>query len=88
MCVCVCVCVCVCARACELVRMYVHTHTHTHIYMRERFGWMDWMDWIGLDWIHIYIHISVAEWLAWLTSNCGRIGAIGSSPCNGLKPNL
>ena len=21
----------------------------------------------------------MAEWLAWLTSNCGRIGAIGSS---------
>ena len=32
--------------------------------------------------------VSVAEWLAWLTSKCGRIGAIGSSPCNGLKPNL
>ena len=32
--------------------------------------------------------VSVAEWLAWLTSNCGRIGAIGSSPSNGLKPNL
>ena len=31
--------------------------------------------------------VSVAEWLAWLTSNCGRIGAIGSSPSNGLKPN-
>ena len=30
----------------------------------------------------------VAEWLAWLTSNCGRIGTIGSSPSNGLKPNL
>ena len=33
-------------------------------------------------------YVSVAEWLAWLTSNCGRIGAIGSSPSNGLKPNL
>ena len=32
--------------------------------------------------------VSVAEWLAWLTSNCGRICAIGSSPSNGLKPNL
>ena len=31
--------------------------------------------------------VSVAEWLAWLTSNCGRIGAIGSSPSNGLRPN-
>ena len=28
--------------------------------------------------------VSVAKWLAWLTSNCGRISAIGSS----LKPNL
>ena len=26
--------------------------------------------------------------MAWLTSNCGRIGTIGSSPSNGLKPNL
>ena len=32
--------------------------------------------------------VSVAEWLTWLTSICGRIGAIGSSPSNGLKPNL
>ena len=32
--------------------------------------------------------VSVAEWFAWLTSNCGRIGAIGSSPSNGLKPNM
>ena len=32
--------------------------------------------------------VSVAEWLVWLTSNCGRIGAIGLSPSNGLKPNL
>ena len=38
--------------------------------------------------IHTYIHVSVAEWLAWLISNCGRIGAIGSSPSNGLKPNF
>ena len=29
--------------------------------------------------------VSVAEWLAWLTSNCGRIGAVGSSYSNGLK---
>ena len=36
---------------------------------------------------YTYIHVSVAEWLAWLTSNCRRIGAIGSSPSNGLKPN-
>ena len=32
--------------------------------------------------------VSVAEWLAWLTSNCGRIGAIVSSPSNGLIPNM
>ena len=30
----------------------------------------------------------MAEWLAWLTSNCGRIGAIGSNPSNGLRPNM
>ena len=32
--------------------------------------------------------VSVAERLAWLTSNCVRIGAIGSRPSNGLKPNM
>ena len=32
--------------------------------------------------------VSVVEWLAWRTSNCGRIGAIGSSPSNGLRPNM
>ena len=50
-----------------------HIHTYIHTYT------------------HIYIYtwdVSVAEWLAWLTSNCGRIGAIGLSPSNGLKPNL
>ena len=29
----------------------------------------------------------MAEWLAWLASNCERIGAISSSPSNGMKPN-
>ena len=33
-------------------------------------------------------YINTYEWLAWLTSNCGRIGAIGSCPSNGLKPNM
>ena len=37
--------------------------------------------------LHMYSNVSVAEWLAWLTGNCGRIGSRGSSPCNGLKPN-
>ena len=31
--------------------------------------------------IHAYIH-------TWLVINCRRMGAIGSSPSNGLKPNL
>ena len=50
---------------------YIHTyiHTHTHIH----------------TYIYTYIHVSVPEWLAWLTSNFGRIGAIGSIPSNGLK---
>ena len=30
----------------------------------------------------------MAKWLVWLAGNCGRISAIGSSPSNGLKPNL
>ena len=39
---------------------------------------------------HMCVHrdVSVAEGLAWLTGNCGQISAIGSSPSNGLKPNL
>ena len=51
-----------------------HTYMHTCIHA----------------YIHRYIHmdVSVAEWLAWLTSNCGRIDAIGSSPSNGLRPNM
>ena len=55
------------------VRTYVHTYIHTLIDVS-----------VG----HTLIDVSVAEWLAWLTSNCGRIGAIGSSPSNGLKPNM
>ena len=54
--------------------IYSHTQTHIHTHIHT--------------YIHTYIHVSVAKWLAWLTSNCGRIGAIGSSPSNGLKPNL
>ena len=49
-----------------------HTYIHTHTH----------------TYIHTYMDVSVAEWLAWLTSNCGRIGAIGSNPGNGLKPNM
>ena len=30
----------------------------------------------------------MAEWLEWQAGNCWSIGAIGSSPSNGLKPNL
>ena len=54
--------------------MYVHKGIHTHTYIHT--------------YIHTYMDVSVAEWLAWLTSNCGLIGAIGSSPSNGLKPNM
>ena len=51
---------------------YIHTYIHTCVH----------------TYIHTYKDVSVAEWLAWLTSSCGRIGAIGSSPSNGLKPNM
>ena len=49
-----------------------HAHAHTCVHA----------------WIYTYMDVSVAEWLAWLTSNCGRIGAIGSSPSNGLRPKM
>ena len=57
----------------EVVTIGLNTYIYTHIY------------------IHTYIHtwdVSVAEWLGWLAVNCGRIGAIGSSPGNGVNPNL
>ena len=54
------------------IHTYIHTSIHTYIH----------------QYIHTYMDVSVAEWLAWLTSNCGRIGAIGSSPSNGLRPNM
>ena len=55
---------------CPCVRTCIHTYIHTYTHT------------------HTYIHARiytymVAEWLAWLTSNCRRIGAIGSSPSNG-----
>ena len=56
--------------------MHTHTYIHTYIHIHTH------------TYIHTYIHVSVAEWLSWLTSNCGRIGAIGSSTSNGLKPNM
>ena len=60
------------------IHIYIHTHIHVHIYIHTHTH------------IHTYMHkgVSVAEWLEWLTSNCGRIGAISSSPINGLKLNL
>ena len=56
----------------------IHTYTRTYIHT-DRYTY-----------IHIYTHtyIHTHTCIAWLTSNCGRICAIGSSPSNGLKPNL
>ena len=76
--------------------MYIHTYTHIHTYIHihtylytHTYTYIHTHIYIGLHtYIHQYIHVSVAEWLVWLTSNCGRIGAIGSSPSNGLRPNM
>ena len=38
--------------------------------------------------MYTYIHTCIHKWLAWLADNYGRIGIIGSSTSNGLKPNL
>ena len=62
---------------------YVHTYIHTYIHIHT----YTYIHTYIHTYVHTYIHVSVAEWLAWLTSNCGRIGAIGSSPSNGLIPN-
>ena len=60
--------------------IYLSTHppTHPHTYLHACIH----------TYIHTYMDVSVAEWLAWLTSNCGWIGAIGSSSSNGLKPTF
>ena len=63
----------------NIIHIHTQTHTNTHTYT--------------CTYIHTYIYtymgdISVAECLAWLAGNCGRIGAIGSNPSNGLKPKL
>ena len=60
------------------IHTYTHTYIHTHAYIHTHIH----------TYIRTYMDVSVAEWLAWLTSNCGRIGAIGSSPSNGLRPNM
>ena len=69
------VCVCLFVFVCNI---YKYIHTCVCVYM------------CVYTYIHTYIHLDVlvAEWLAWLTSNCVRIGAIGTSPSNGLNPNL
>ena len=81
-CVYVCACVCMCVYMFMCVCMYVCTYRHTHTYTHTE------TDTHTHTHTHTYIHVLVAEWLAWLTSNCGRIGAIGSSPSNGLRPNM
>ena len=65
------------------------THTHTHIYTYIHTCLHTYTH-INSYTHTIYIHkdVSVAEWLVWLTSNCRQISAKGSSPSNGLKPNL
>ena len=67
----------------KIIHTYIHTYIHTQIHT---------------TYIHTYIHTYVRTYvhtcihthtmLAWQTSNCGRIAAIGSSPSNGLKPNF
>ena len=52
------------------IYIYIRTYIHTYIY----------------TYIHIYMDVSVAEWLAWLTSNCWRIGDIGSIPSKLVRP--
>ena len=52
--------------------IHIHTYIYTHTYKHA--------------YIHTYIQIYIHTYIH--TSNCGRIGAIGSSPSNGLKPNL
>ena len=58
---------------------------------QARYGWTAWFlvtTYIIGSLNILYMDVSVAEWLAWLTTNCGRIGGVGSSPRNGLKPYM
>ena len=94
-------CCCVCVSIHPSVRSYIHTYMHTyihtsihtyihtciHAYIHTYIN--TYMHAYIHTYMHTYIHTYMhAEWLAWLTSNCGRIGAIGSSPSNGLRPNM
>ena len=54
------------------IHTYIHAYIFTYIHTCT----------------HIHRDVSVAEWLAWLAGNCGRIGTIDSNSSNGLKPNL
>ena len=80
------------------IHIHIHTHIHTYIHTSNglkpnlwgqkgaRFATGPSTLWVY--WTSFFVDVSVAEWLAWLTNNCGRIGAIGSSPSNGLRPNM
>ena len=67
---------------------HIHTHARTYTHTRARTQSDKYTCIYIHTFINTYMDVSVAEWLAWLTSNCGRIGAIGSSPSNGLRPNM
>ena len=80
-----------CIKYFNLVLFWVFSLLHTYINTYMHACMHTYIDTYIHTYILTYIHtwdVSVAEWLAWLTSNCGRIGAIGSSPSNDLKPNL
>ena len=67
------VCMCVCVYECMYVLMYVCMCVRIYVCID-----------VCIDvWLHLCMYV-----LAWLAGNCGRIGVIGSSPSNGLKPNL
>ena len=68
------------------IHTYIHTCIHTFIHADIHTYIFAFIHTYIHTFIHIYIHkymdVSVVKWLAWLTSNCRQIGAIG------LKPNL
>ena len=83
---------CCCSTLSQLCNINLHNNIHTYIHTCST---LSQLCNINLHnnihtYIHTYIHtdVSVAKWLAWLTSNCRRIGAIGSSPSNSLIPNM
>ena len=80
------------------IHQYIHTSIHTYIYTyintyihTSQTGLSTGSSTLGVDRMvsshHVY-HRFIEHPFYGCLGNCGRFGAIGSSPSNGLKPNM